>query len=59
MTICTVGTEDDKKMAKPPFSYFGELTAAGVKTVWCNPDQLAAMPGRAAHLSLTHKRTNH
>lgn len=47
MTICTVGTPDDKTMSKPPFTYFGELTAAGVKTVWGNPEQLAQLAGDA------------
>ena len=36
-----MGAEDDKKMAKPPFAYWGELSAAGVSTVWGNPDELA------------------
>lgn len=47
MTLCTVGTADDKKMNKPPFTYLGELTSMGVKTVWANPDQLAQFAGDA------------
>lgn len=27
----TVGSQDDKKMNKPPFTLFGELTSAGVQ----------------------------
>lgn len=45
VTLCTVGTQDDKKMGKPPFTYFGELHQMGVKTVWANPEQLAAAAG--------------
>ncbi|EEH51915.1 uncharacterized protein MICPUCDRAFT_54145 [Micromonas pusilla CCMP1545] len=46
VTLCVVGTADDKKMQKPPFTYFGELTSAGVKTMWANPNDLATLPGQ-------------
>ena len=42
VTLNVVGEQDDKKMQKPPFSYFGELTSAGVRTVWANPGDLAS-----------------
>ena len=42
VTLNVVGEKDDKKMQKPPFSYFGELTSAGVRTVWANPGDLAS-----------------
>jgi hypothetical protein len=29
--MSTVGSEDDKKMKKPPFTLFDELTAIGVQ----------------------------
>ena len=41
VTLNTVGSQDDKKMQKPPFSYFNELTSAGVQTVWADPSELA------------------
>ena len=30
VTLNVVGSQDDKKMQKPPFTYFSELTSAGV-----------------------------
>jgi hypothetical protein len=33
-------------MQKPPFTYFGELSSAGVKTMWANPNDLATLPGQ-------------
>ena len=41
VTINVVGSQDDAKMQKPPFSYFSELTSAGVTTCWANPEELA------------------
>mmetsp|Transcript_34906 Transcript_34906/g.90615 ORF Transcript_34906/g.90615 Transcript_34906/m.90615 type:complete len:416 (+) Transcript_34906:194-1441(+) len=42
VTILTVGTEDDKKMRKPPFVHFNELTDAGVQTVWADPADVSS-----------------
>ena len=41
VTLNTIGSKDDKKMQKPPFTYFNELTSAGVQTVWADPGELA------------------
>lgn len=48
-TILTVGAADDKKMQKPPFTYFdSELASRGVRCVWGEPSNLgAALPGAA------------
>ena len=45
VTLNVVGDADDAKMQKPPFSYFGELTSAGVRTVWADPGDLASKAG--------------
>ena len=42
VTMNVVGAEDDKKMAKTPFSLFDEIRGMGVKTVWANPDEVAS-----------------
>ncbi len=42
VTLNVVGEQDDKKMSKPPFSYFSELTAMGVRTTWANPGDLSS-----------------
>ena len=42
VTLNVVGDADDAKMQKPPFSYFGELASAGVRTVWADPGDLAS-----------------
>ena len=41
VTLNVVGSQDDKKMQKPPFTYFSELTAAGVNVCWADPGELA------------------
>lgn len=41
VTMNVVGTEDDKKMAKTPFSLFDEIRSMGVKTVWADPADVA------------------
>ena len=41
VTLNVVGSQDDKKMQKPPFTYFSDLTAAGVNVCWADPDELA------------------
>jgi NAD(P)-dependent dehydrogenase (short-subunit alcohol dehydrogenase family) len=45
VTLNVVGDADDAKMQKPPFSYFGELASAGVRTVWADPGDLASKAG--------------
>jgi len=42
VTLNVVGDKDDKKMQKPPFSYFPELTSLGVRTTWSDPCDLAS-----------------
>ena len=39
--MSVVGAEDDKKMAKTPFTLFDEIRSMGVKTVWANPDEVS------------------
>ena len=41
VTMNVVGAEDDKKMAKTPFTLFDEIRTMGVKTVWANPDEVS------------------
>lgn len=41
VTMNVVGAEDDKKMAKTPFTLFDEIRSMGVKTVWANPDEVS------------------
>ena len=50
VTLNTVGSQDDKKMQKPPFSYFNELTSAGVQTVWADPSELATKAVQAGSM---------
>ena len=41
VTMNVVGAEDDKKMAKTPFTLFDEIRSMGVKTVWANPEEVS------------------
>ena len=53
VTLMVAGCdENDKGMAKPPFSYFGELRALGVNTVWGDPSNIAAAVGPNARFDV-------